>query len=157
MHYYIKLIFIRPFIFAVIFIVSAPVAFAGLGDPAESVHLDKKNLSSKLVNSDIYPAYSTQNLESDSSTIKEYINKDGIIFAITWQGLDHPDLSVLLGSHYENYKTLVKLEPPQAGRRHHSVKRENLVVQKWGNMRNLRGRAYDPLLLPPGVALDEIK
>jgi len=31
------------------------------------------------------------------------------------------------------------------------------VVETWGHMRAMRGRAYVPALVPAGVALDEIR
>jgi len=37
------------------------------------------------------------------------------------------------------------------------VRTDRVVVEKWGNMRNLQGRAYAPALIPPGVSIDEIK
>jgi len=114
-------------------------------------------LSARSSNADVFKKFSVQEMESDANTVKEYINNDGVIFAITWQGLDHPDLSVLLGSYYSGYQNSAKEQPRARGQRHHNVRKENLVVQKWGHMRALQGRAYDPSLLPSGVSLDEIK
>jgi hypothetical protein len=45
----------------------------------------------------------------------------------------------------------------QPGRRHVTVKTDGVVVEKWGHMRNLQGRAYAPALIPQGVSVDEIK
>jgi hypothetical protein len=45
----------------------------------------------------------------------------------------------------------------QPGRRHVTVKTDSVVVEKWGHMRNLQGRAYAPALIPKGVNVDEIK
>jgi len=43
------------------------------------------------------------------------------------------------------------------GRRHVQVKTDGVVVEKWGHMRNMQGRAYAPALIPKGVNVDEIK
>jgi hypothetical protein len=37
------------------------------------------------------------------------------------------------------------------------LKANNVVVEKWGHMRNLQGRAYAPALMPQGVSVDEIR
>jgi hypothetical protein len=150
---------------SIVFLVSALIytltatqtSFAGLGDHAESISTDQRMLSAKRSNADVYRKYSIQEMESDSSTVKEYVDSSGVIFAITWQGLDHPDLDVVLGSYYEGYQADAKAQPRVHGKRFQSVKHENLVVQKWGRMRNFRGRAYDPSLIPSGVSLNEIK
>ncbi len=34
---------------------------------------------------------------------------------------------------------------------------ENVVVRTWGHMRSLHGLAYDPQLIPSGVAADELQ
>ena len=138
-------------------VLMSSVSFAGLGDQASSIATDQKILSAKRANADVYQKYSVQEMVSDATTLKEYINNNGVIFAITWQGLDHPDLSVVLSSYYDRYQVSAKEQPRTPGQRHRNVKREDLVVQKWGQMRNLRGRAYDPSLIPSGVSLDEIK
>ena len=96
-------------------------------------------------------------LTSDANTIREFVDNQGVIFAIAWQGLDPPDLSVILGSYYSGYQAADKATPKKHGRRNRSVKRENLIVETWGAMRTLHGRAYDPSLIPAGVSLNEIK
>jgi hypothetical protein len=135
----------------------APGSFAGLGDHADSINTDQRMLSAKRGNADVYRAYSVQTMESDATTVTEYLNNDGVIFAVTWQGLDHPDLSVILGSYYAGFQKTEKEQPRVKGQKHHTVQKEDLVVQKWGQMRNLRGRAYDPSLFPTGVTINEIK
>jgi len=42
-------------------------------------------------------------------------------------------------------------------RRHFVVRTDRVVVEKWGHVRNLQGRAYPPALIPLGVSVDEIK
>ena len=48
-------------------------------------------------------------------------------------------------------------EPNLAARAYPLTSPDRVVVEKWGHMRNLQGRAYAPALLPPGVSSDEIR
>ena len=49
------------------------------------------------------------------------------------------------------------MSPREPGRRNQKVETNRIVVEKWGHMRNLQGRAYVPALIPAGVSIDEIK
>ena len=42
------------------------------------------------------------------------------------------------------------------GRHFRAVRGQRVVVERWGHMRSLHGRAYDPALFPAGVKIDEI-
>jgi hypothetical protein len=101
--------------------------------------------------------YTVQELQSDSVTVREYVAPTGIVFAIAWNGLIHPDLTSLLGSYVGEYRTALQHVLRQHGSRHRKVETAQIVVEKWGQMRNLQGRAYVPALIPSGVSIDEIK
>lgn len=101
--------------------------------------------------------YSIRESVSDSTTVREYLSARGVVFALAWDGLTHPDLSRLLGSYAAEYHDAMQAAPPTPGRRCHEVKTDRLVVEKWGHMRHLQGRAYATLLVPAGVSVDEIK
>lgn len=79
--------------------------------------------------------------------ITEYIT-EGKVFAITWSGLTHPDLSILLGSYWPEYKK----QNPRSERRKalNTVRSNSLVVEKGGRMREVFGKAYDTSLMPEG-------
>jgi hypothetical protein len=66
-------------------------------------------------------------------------------------------LSPLLGSYAGEYDDAVRHAQRKPGRRHVQIKTDRIVVEKWGHMRNLQGRAYAADLIPPGVNIDEIK
>jgi hypothetical protein len=132
-------------------------ALAALGEQATTIIADSGKLSAKQKNANVFSSYSVQELTSDANTIKEFVDHNGIIFAISWRGIDNPDLSIILGSYYAGYKADEAAKPKVNGRHEFEIKRENLVVQKWGNMRSLRGRAYDPSLIPAGVSVNELQ
>jgi hypothetical protein len=132
-------------------------AGATLGGSAGSVTTDRKALSAVQRATTVQPGYTVQELVSDATKVREYVSPGGIVFAIAWNGMMHPDLTALLGSYAAEYQQAEQKTPRQMGMRHREVSGSNVVVEKWGHMRNLQGRAYIPALVPPGVNLDEIK
>ena len=132
-------------------------ARAGLGDFSSAIEKDRKGLSARKMSANGRGKFTTQALESDSGKVTEYVSPEGRVFAITWQGLDHPDLSLLLGSYAGAYLESDKNRKLIRGKRKQQHRSSSLVVQKWGGMRNFRGRAFDPKLLPAGVNENEIQ
>ena len=132
-------------------------AGATLGGSADSVATDRKALSAVRRATTVQPGYTVQEITSDATKVREYVSPGGVVFAIAWNGLMHPDLTTLLGSYVDEYKQALENTPRQMGRRRSEVRGSRGVVEKWGHMRNLQGRAYVPALVPPGVKLDEIK
>lgn len=130
---------------------------AALGESVDSVISDRKALSAVRGATTTRNAYTIQEISSDSVAVREYISPAGVVFGIAWNGLVHPDLTLLLGSYTDEYQKSLKQTPRKPGRRSSRVKTAHIVVEKWGHMRNLRGRAYAPALIPPGVSIDEIK
>jgi len=130
---------------------------ATLGESADSVASDQKILSAARPALTTHNGYTVQEVRSDAVVVREYISPAGIVFAIAWNGLIHPDLTPLLGSHAGEYEQALRQTPPKPGRRSLQVKSNNIIVEKWGQMRNLQGRAYVPALIPSGVSIDEIQ
>jgi hypothetical protein len=136
---------------------AAQQAQATLGESAESVAADRKALSAVRGATTISPGYTVQEVRSETITVREYVSPSGIVFGIAWTGLTHPDLTPLLGSYNFEYQQALVQTRRQRGRRHVQVKTDRIIVEKWGHMRNLQGRAYAPALIPQGVSVDEIK
>jgi len=136
----------------------AQQAQAVLGESADSVTMDQKTLSAaRGATTAVHNGYTVQEVKSDATTVREYVSSSGIVFGIAWQGRTHPDLAKLLGSYAGEYQEALRKTPRQPGRRHLQVKTDRVVVEKWGHMRKLQGRAYVPALIPSGVNVDEIK
>jgi hypothetical protein len=142
---------------AAAFLTSSGRVEATLGEMEASVVPDRTALMAKRVSKTVRTGYTVQELRSDSVTVREYIAPTGIVFAIAWNGLIHPDLRPLLGSYAGEYETAMRHAPREPGRRHRHVEAKRVIVEKWGHMRNLQGRAYVPALIPSGVSVDEIK
>jgi hypothetical protein len=136
---------------------TAQRAQATLGESAGSVESDRNALSAVHRSTMVHTSYTVQEVDSDSTAVREYVSPSGIVFGIAWNGLAHPDLTQLLGSYAGEYQEALRQTTRKQGRRHFQVKTDRIVVEKWGHMRNLRGRAYAPALIPSGVSVSDIK
>ncbi len=130
-------------------------ASAALGEPAASVSADERSLSAARRTSTVRGAYTIERLDSAANTVREFVGPSGVVFAVAWGGVSRPDLSVLLGSYAAPYRRAVAQSGPTR-RRSRRVQSGGAVVETWGHMRALHGRAWVPALIPPGVTLDEI-
>jgi Protein of unknown function (DUF2844) len=133
-------------------------AWAQLGDKTSTIDqlASKTKLSVKPVVTQ--KNYTIHELSDGVLTIKEYANKDGRIFAITWDGLSHPDLALLLGSYFEDFSQSVTHGGRPYGRTSQSeVRGEHVSVLKWGQMRSAHGKAYLHDELPQGLTIENIE
>lgn len=142
--------------FAILF-AGAQRVQATLGEYADSISSDEKGLSALQRSTTVLNGYTVHEIDSASTVVREYVSISGVVFGIAWQGLIHPDLSQLLGRYSAEYREALLQTQRIKGRRSLKVKTDSVVVEKWGHMRNLQGRAYVPSLVPPGVGVDEIK
>jgi hypothetical protein len=131
-------------------------AHAGLGGDAASALADGFELHG-TVNSMNLAQYDIQEITADSGLrVREYVNRDGVVFAVSWAGPVLPDLQRLLGTHYVEYTTaLAALNHPGL---HRSVRvaLPELIVESGGHMRAYAGRALLPALVPPGVSAADL-
>ena len=130
--------------------------WATLGETADSVESDRKALSAVQRAATARNGYTVHEVRSDANTVREYVSSSGVVFAIAWNGLSHPDLAPLLGAYAGEYQQALRQTPRKPGRKSLQVKSNRVVVEKWGHMRDLHGRAYVPACIPSGVSVDEI-
>jgi hypothetical protein len=159
---------------AVIAFQTPGIALATLGRPAQSIAADQQAFGGQvrtlgqpqsstgeqaLHDGTPVPSNTAYTVEQISIptgvTVNEYLSPDGTVFAVSWRGPRPPDLPQLLGSYFAEFQTAAA--SPQAQRGHLLIQTENLIVETSGHMRDLRGRAYLPALLPQGVSADEIQ
>jgi hypothetical protein len=142
--------------FSMVVFATAQRAWATLGESADSVESDRKVLSAVRGAITTNSGYTVHEV-SGATTVREYVSPTGIVFAIVWNGLVHPDLTLLLGAYATEYHEALRQTLREKGVRRLGVKSNRVVVEKWGHRRNLQGRAYAPELIPPGVSVDEVK
>jgi len=140
-----------------LFLLSARQTLAALGESVDSVESDRESLTAVRGAMTAHRDYTVHEIKTESTVVREYVSPAGIIFAIAWNGLVHPDLTELLGSYAGEYQDALLQTQREQGRRQLQVKTNRVVVQKWGHIRDLKGRAYAPDLIPPGVSIDAIK
>src|SRR5690348_4187252 len=131
-------------------------ARAALGERADSIAADEAALAAARGQADARPAFRVERLDSPARTVREYVAPSGVVFAVTWEGLSPPDLSAVFGAYAEPVRRALGEGRGHTGRRARRIEAEGAVVETWGHMGALRGRAYVPALVPAGVALDEI-
>jgi hypothetical protein len=159
---------------ALIIFLAPTSAIATLGEPVQSIAADQQALGGQLrmlnqpqpstggqalhqqPSAPSNPAYTVEQISTPAGVaVNEYVAPNGTVFAVSWRGPRPPDLSQLLGSYFAEYQTATAAPP---ARRHRLLlETEHLVVETSGHMRDLRGRAYVPALLPPGVRADRIQ
>lgn len=141
---------------AALLAVSRPAA-ATLGQGADSIARDRQALSATKGISKKLAKCTFQEVNTEGTAIREYQNSSGIVFGIAWNGMVPPDLNTLLGSYAGEYQQAKKQTARRYGQKRAKVTSSNVVVETWGHMRNLQGRAYVPALLPEGVSANDIK
>jgi hypothetical protein len=132
-------------------------AHAGLGSDAASVLIDAAALQG-VVHAEFRQQYDIVQITAASEMrLREYLNRDGVVFAVSWIGPVWPDLQQLLGTHFSQFTAaLAALDRPGM---HRSVRVASsaLVVESGGHLRAYAGRAYLPALIPPGVSAADLR
>jgi hypothetical protein len=96
---------------------------------------------------------------ADGSTIREYLNADGRVYAVSWNTRAKPRLDQLLGAHFPAYAEGGRLAMQRrAGVQHQAViEQGDLVVESSAHLNAHIGRAYLRSLLPSQGARDAIR
>jgi hypothetical protein len=136
-----------------------PLAWAALGQPAASIERDRVVMKGQQRQSQPGTNYSVQTITVAGMLIKEYVSPDGVVFAVAWKGTGVPDLQLLLGEYFEEYREGLTAERQRTPRIRKPLKLKTgrLVVERGGHSRSLWGRAYLPEGLPPGVTPEDIQ
>jgi hypothetical protein len=131
-------------------------AYAALGGDADGVLTDAAELHG-IANTEIRQQYDIQEISAETGMrVREYLSRDGVVFAVSWSGPVLPDLQRLLGAHFAEYATALKALTHPGLHRSVRVASSELVVESGGHLRAYAGRAYLPALIPAGVSATEI-
>ena len=94
-------------------------------------------------------SYTVLSKELDSgTTVHEYVDAGGTVFAVAWSGPFMPDLKEILGIHFDKMQHAA--ERRDAPRSRLAVRGSDVVIVSTGHMRALQGRAWLPSKLPAG-------
>jgi hypothetical protein len=149
----------RPLLAGLAFLLPlvAGTSRATLGEPVNSLESNRATLKALHKSTSARGIYTVYEDVADGVTVRQFVSPDGMVFAVAWDGVSHPDLASLLGNYYDDYRQLLRSTPRKPGKRQLQLRGSRVIVEKWGHMRNLQGRAYAPALLPRGVDIDEIR
>jgi hypothetical protein len=92
---------------------------------------------------------------ASGTTVREYVSREGTVFAVSWGGPSHPNLQQLLGNSYSTYQAAARAHR----RGHHivSINTPDLVASVLRLQRTSSGQIYVPGLVPQGVAAASLR
>jgi len=97
-----------------------------------------------------------QNKLESGTVVREYVDANGTVFAVSWLGPFLPDLKEILGSHF-NAMVAHASRAAKAGQSQLVLKQSDLVIVSGGHMGAFEGRAWLPAKLPAGFSPSDIK
>ena len=106
-------------------------------------------------------AFATSNYKVNETTlesgtlVREYVNRNGVVFAVSWTGPFLPDLRTLLGNHFVTL-TSETAKKPKAGHSQVNIARPEVVIVSRGHMRAYAGRAWMESEFPAGFSATNI-
>jgi hypothetical protein len=134
----------------------APAKAALGADPAsvlsDGAALQAEVRTTKLMTYDIGEIDAAGNLR-----VREFVGRDGTVFAVSWSGSVPPNLQRLLGRSFSAYAAVLAGMSHPGLRRSVRVALPELVVESGGHLRAYSGRAYLPALIPAGVPLADLR
>lgn len=137
---------------------------AGLGDSVATVSSYAKvtasndNLKISAKTSSLGATYSVRETTDDLRKLKEFVTGDGVIFAISWEGVGAPNFSEIFGKYYDDFKKERDSSLRQRkNRKALSLKTSDIVVNSFGQGAFMSGSAYVTSLFPPGLAPEDLK
>ena len=138
------------------FLMLAPVAHAALGENRSSVEADSRDMGATAPTVSSTGRFELhESRTADGGVVRQYVNAQGTVFAVTWSARFRPNLQQLLGAHYADYLAAAR----GRGTGHHvfSVSTPDFVLGIVQRPRGSAGTAHLPALLPAGVRPEELQ
>jgi hypothetical protein len=139
--------------------VSASTAWAALGESVSSVQTEQAQMRATRLSAPAAAGVSMHELRlADGSSIRQYANAQGIVFAVAWSTRSKPDFGQWLGRHAATFDAGVTEAARQPGlKRSAVVEQGDLVVQSFGRPGAFSGKAWLKSQLPGGLQTDAIR
>lgn len=93
---------------------------------------------------------------ASGTTVREYVDASGTVFAVSWNGPFLPDLRTLLGDQFTTL-TSASARRAKAGHNKVLVQQSDVTIESGGHMRAYNGRAWINSLLPAGFDTSDIE
>ena len=145
------------FALSLIHFLSLSPAQAHLGGDESSVEKDRAEFGAeKTLRKSL--SYNVYELVSERHTVREFVDQNGQIFAITWAGQLPPKLATLLGEHHTDFMIQRIATPSVRGQRNfQTIKTDKIQVVQSGHMGHWTGSAVLIGKTPPGLRLDQLE
>lgn len=125
-------------------------ARAGLGENVAHIAQDRVVLRGTPVQVTRSGAYDRHELQTAAGVqVREFADRSGRIFAVTFNGPSKPDLKVLLGAHYTEYATATR--PSVSTHKVYTHASGTLALSIVKLPRGFTGSAFIPDAVPVGV------
>ncbi|WP_322029135.1 DUF2844 domain-containing protein [Paraburkholderia sp. J76] len=133
-------------------------AQAALGGRLDSGQIEASVLKGQLTSTQATSTYTTQVITLPTgTTVREYANAAGQVFAVTWSGPRPPDLSQLFGTYFSEYKASLQTPAHSDLHRHVDVESAQMKYVGGGRMNSMRGTAWLPAAVPTGVTPEDLQ
>jgi hypothetical protein len=142
-------------------LISTLSAHAQLGEPESSIEqLQRATRTTRRAATRVtttHAAYTVHVLEKNGMTIREYVNSDKKVFAITYRGYRSPEPKTILGKFISEYQNLERDQRRAPGARNQLLASSKLIAARSGHPRALRGRFIARDLVPSGVDIHALQ
>ncbi|HEX5344570.1 MAG TPA: DUF2844 domain-containing protein [Duganella sp.] len=126
---------------------------SNFGTPTTQTKLAARSLAATASDN----VYTVSQSTLDSGTVvREYVDANGVVFAVSWKGPTLPDLRTLLGDKF-TVMTSNAAKRPKAGHSQLAVDQSDVVIVSNGHMRAFAGQAWIPSALPAGFDTSTIE
>ena len=131
-------------------------AQGALGGSREEIARDQEALGGTRTTVTSGQGYEVHEMiTADGTTVRQYVEPSGRVFAVTWSGRFRPNLKVLLGSHYAAYEAAARA--PHTGHHVLSVSTGDLTLTLVQLPRGWSGRAHLTSLVPSWVDVEQLR
>lgn len=137
-------------------IVSTASAWAGLGGTPANLGKDAVATKANKATTGLSTYTDVEKTLESGTTVHEYLDASGTVFAVSWSGPYLPDLKDILGTHFDTMVAQAG-KRPGAGRSRLVVKQADVVIVSGGHMGAFEGKAWLPEKLPAGFKPGDIK
>lgn len=130
---------------------------ASLGGGKESLFVQSQRLHVPIKKTQRL-SYSLHEMKRGHLQLREFMTNHGKVFAVSWSGSKHPNLSQITGAHYEDFRSaLEKAKKKHRGHGPLRIELNNFYLELGGSMRSVYGRMWLKNQIPQGVTQNEIR
>jgi len=138
-------------------LLSSRQVHASLGGDAASVLEDAGELHATVQVSSLAQYQVAEIVSDNGMRIREFLDRNQAVFAVSWAGPAMPDLHQLLGTEFAAYSAALAARDHLGLHRSVRVATPDLVVESDGHVRAFAGRAYLPGKLPADVSITQLR